>query len=130
MVITLPSNLYTYSTFGENGLAKVSLVEREGNVIKHLKDGFIDRTGKIVIEPQFDAAFGFYSNGLAKVKMNRLWGCIDETGKIVIPTQYTSINIVNNIIFVEQFRKWGIIDKNGNTIIAPTFDEVNNNEIN
>ena len=130
MVITLPSNLETYSTFGENGLAKVSLVERDGNVTLHLKDGFIDRTGIIVIEPQFDAAFGFYSNGLAKVKIDRLWGCIDETGKIVIPAQYSSINIVNNIIFVQQLRKWGIVDKNGNTIIAPTFDEVNDNEIN
>ena len=125
MVVTLPSTLTTYGSFDENGWASVTLVEREGNVVRHLKEGFIDRNGEIVIEPQFDAVRGFYGNGLAAVKIKGGWGCIDKTGKIVIPTNYASINIVKNVIFVELYRKWGIVDKNGNTIIAPIFEEIN-----
>lgn len=50
------------------------------------KYGFIDRSGKTVITPQFELTFGF-SEGLAAVRIGKKWGYIDKTGKMVIPLQ-------------------------------------------
>ena len=47
------------------------------------KLGYIDKTGKIIIEPQFDEAYVF-SNGLAKIKVGDKYGFIDKTSKVVI----------------------------------------------
>src|SRR4051812_8755457 len=50
------------------------------------KQGFIDRTGKIVIKPQFQGA-GEFSEGLAPVAINDNGykeGYIDRTGKFAI----------------------------------------------
>jgi len=61
--------------------------------------GFIDRTGKIVINPQFAEAFGF-NEGLAGVRTTKttgwygkgdLWGYIDKTGKYVLEPAYNEI---------------------------------------
>ncbi len=51
------------------------------------KHGYIDATGKVVIEPQFEDAKDF-SEGLAAVKINDKYGYIDETGNIVIQPQF------------------------------------------
>ncbi|MBP5241278.1 MAG: WG repeat-containing protein, partial [Bacteroidales bacterium] len=45
--------------------------------------GFMDKTGNVVIEPQFTEA-GDFSEGLAKVSVDWKWGYIDQTGKFVI----------------------------------------------
>jgi len=46
------------------------------------KWGFIDKTGKEVIELKYDELLDF-DNGLAMVKLNNKWGFIDKTGKEV-----------------------------------------------
>ncbi|HIO50419.1 TPA: WG repeat-containing protein [Candidatus Poribacteria bacterium] len=47
---------------------------------------YIDKTGKYVINPQFDSA-GNFSEGLAPVRIGDdktgKWGCIDKTGKFL-----------------------------------------------
>jgi hypothetical protein len=56
------------------------------------KVGFIDKTGKIVIAPQFDSASNedgiVFSEGLAAVKVSDKWGYIDKSGKFVIPPKF------------------------------------------
>ena len=47
--------------------------------------GYIDDTGKIVIDFQFDKASLFFADGYALVKMGSKYGVIDENGKYVIP---------------------------------------------
>ena len=49
--------------------------------------GFKDLSGKVVIPPQFDDV-GYFSEGLAPVRIGEKWGYIDKTGKIVIPPKY------------------------------------------
>jgi len=49
--------------------------------------GYIDKTGKVVIEPQFESA-GDFSEGLAAVSMNGKFGYIDVNGQFVIQPQY------------------------------------------
>ena len=51
------------------------------------KYGFIDKSGKMVIEPQFDGASDF-SEGLAQVEKDGKWGFIDKSGKVVIEPQF------------------------------------------
>ena len=53
-------------------------------VVQNGKWGFIDKTGKIVINPQFDEVdyFGFIE-GLCGVKIGDKRGFIDKTGKYV-----------------------------------------------
>jgi len=51
------------------------------------KWGFIDRKGRMVIEPKFDLAESF-SDGMARVKLGTFWGYIDRTGTVVIGFQY------------------------------------------
>src|SRR5580704_6582350 len=48
--------------------------------------GYIDKSGSIVINPQFDHAQPFAA-GLAPVRTGR-WGFVDPTGKIVINPQF------------------------------------------
>lgn len=77
------SGMIPTGNFSE-GLAPVSIPQQ--------KIGFIDRTGKVVITPQFDQRFdqeqGVFSDGLATVAMGNKWGYIDKTGKWVIAPQF------------------------------------------
>jgi hypothetical protein len=52
------------------------------------KYGFIDKTGKIVINPQFNEAQGFHE-GLAAVRIGEQWGFIDKNSKIIITPQFS-----------------------------------------
>ena len=51
------------------------------------KYGFIDKSGKVVIEPQFDDA-GAFSEGFACVEKDDKWGFIDKNGKVVVEPQF------------------------------------------
>ncbi|EOZ2107593.1 WG repeat-containing protein, partial [Campylobacter coli] len=55
------------------------------------KWGFIDKSGKIVIESKFDSG-GHFSEGLAGVKLNGKYGLIDKSGKIVIEPIFDDID--------------------------------------
>ena len=93
------------------------------------KFGFIDRTGKIIIEPQFDGVWSF-SEGLALVwngdfeDGNR--GYIDKTGKYVInPPSPGCASFFEGVAAAkvsENGTKWGYIDKTGKFDIQPQFD--------
>jgi len=53
--------------------------------------GFIDKGGKEVVEPRFQAA-GNFSEGLAEVQVDGLWGFIDKQGRMMIEPQYELAN--------------------------------------
>jgi hypothetical protein len=55
---------------------KLFLIKQNG------KYGYINRAGKVIIEPQFDLADEF-SEGLARIGIAGNFGYIDEAGKIV-----------------------------------------------
>lgn len=61
-------------------------------IFQNQKFGFMDRTGRIVIKPEFDDAQGF-SEGLALVTRNGRKEFIDETGKVaLVPKDFEPIN--------------------------------------
>ncbi len=112
------------------------------------KWGFIDKTGKIVVEPSFNSTEGFFefSDGLAAIsydtaeKVNndlklKKWGFIDKTGKIVIkPKFYRDCGIhcpkfsegLAAISADPNLKRYGFIDKAGKFVIQPKFEWASN----
>ena len=59
----------------------------EQTLLRTAKWGYIDPTGKVIIEPAFQQAEAF-SQGLAAVRINDRWGYINTLGKTAIKPQY------------------------------------------
>ena len=116
------------------GLAPVAVKDAGGT-----KYGFIDRTGKIVIQPQFDWV-GRFSEGLAmfgagdKSAADATFGFIDTRGQIVIQPQYDygyssepkaampdDLNFSDGLALVtsDHGETWAYIDKRGAVVIQP-----------
>lgn len=98
------------------------LVEKDGNY------GFIDKTGKIAIELQYNDAYAF-DYGLATVSKGEKWGMIDKNNKVVIPFVYDEAPTFDDesvekpmLIHAIKDKKQGMIDKNHKTIIPFNYD--------
>lgn len=92
--------------------------------------GFIDKNGKPVIAPEYDALdsfattpYGFYQ-GLTGVKKDSKWGFIDTSGKTIIPIIYDDIESFNNgLAGVRLGDKWGFINKLNQVVIPFNYSE-------
>ncbi|MGH9931600.1 MAG: WG repeat-containing protein, partial [Pyrinomonadaceae bacterium] len=118
----------------------------EGLAAVKIKDmwGFIDKTGKLVIQPQYIEAWSF-SEGLAAAEVpidrteqppcemrgdppSRYWvskkyGYIDKTGKMVIPPGYEYAGpFVDGLANVSSCRHVSFIDKSGKTRIDTQYE--------
>lgn len=93
-----------------------------------LRVGFMDKSGKVIVNPEFFEARDF-SEGLAAVKSDKnQWGYIDKTGRMVVDFQFASAADFSEgaaRIQLEGEDHWnglsGYIDRNGKTIIKPQF---------
>ena len=54
------------------------------------KIGYVNRKGRVVIQPQFEES-GEFAEGLAGVRIGSKWGYINEKGKIVINPQFDAV---------------------------------------
>jgi len=111
-----------------------------------LSYGFLDRQGRMVIQPSYTAAGGF-TEGLAPVStseaamfhrvedrmLNALsgagdrerWGFIDPNGALAIPMKFNRVSqFSEGLARARQGGKWGFIDKKGDFVIPPRFDWV------
>jgi len=90
------------------------------------KRGFIDKTGKVVIRPQFDRAWGF-SEGLARVVNGDRFGFIGKNGKPAFAATFDeAMDFQDGRAAVLIGGKWGFIDRTGRVCIQPSFEEVKN----
>jgi hypothetical protein len=79
--------------------------------------GFVNSNGATIVQPQYELAHNF-TNGIAWVRKNGLWGCIDKTGHTVIPTQYISPN--------DEFYGWMCLQTNeGFTFLNRQGERIN-----
>jgi ankyrin repeat protein len=91
--------------------------------------GYIDKTGKWIIKPQFHET-GHFHEGLAKISIKGeiggaqlRFGFIDRTGKIVIPVRFDAADPFSQGVAGVKFGgKWGYIDKSGNWVIQPKYE--------
>ena len=127
-IIFLVFGLFSLSALGQT-YDPLFLIKQNGRV------GYIDRTGKVVIEPQFDDGW-YFSEGLACVTVKGKTGFIDTSGIIVIKPQFNSlygcyeefreglapISMGSRELIKGQWvdnSKWGFVDKNGKVMILP-----------
>jgi len=93
---------------------KLFLIEKNG------KWGYIDRTGKVIIRPQFEDAY-YFSEGLAAVKLGDKLGYIDKTGRFVIKPQFNHAwDFSEGLARVTIGGKDGYINKTGKYIWEST----------
>ena len=95
------------------------------------KNGFIDKTGSVVIEPKYGWAESF-SEGLALIAedkpdsnayFNRK-AFIDNKGKRVTEFFKNAESFSEGLAAVEVNSLWGFVDKTGAIVIAPAYDFV------
>jgi len=89
--------------------------------------GYIDKSGKFVIKPQYRRAMDF-SEGLAPVWLEHNWALIDSAGKIVVPPIYSEVDsslFSEGLLAVKLKEHWGFIDASGRMVIQPTFPRAN-----
>jgi hypothetical protein len=85
------------------------------------KWGYIDATGKWIIDPQFERA-GNFADGLAPVVVGGRSGYIDSKGKFVVNPQYDfGDEFYEGLAFVGNGGKWGFIDTKGRVAIDAKF---------
>ncbi|MFY9618838.1 MAG: WG repeat-containing protein [Pyrinomonadaceae bacterium] len=118
-------------------------------ILRSVRYAFIDRTGKVVLQPKTRQSVDRFSEGLAAasviVRNNRLYrgyqepkyGFMDRTGKFVIPPQFDLVERFSEGRalfgqFVDDRTKWrdasrrgpvrvGYIDRTGQVIIKPEY---------
>lgn len=93
------------------------------------KWGFIDKIGKIVIQPTYEAVQPF-SEGMAAVQLNGKWHFINRKGATVIHSNSYEINpkitlkgyFSEGPVQIKKDGKYGFIDKNGTIVIQPIYN--------
>ncbi|HEY0655445.1 MAG TPA: WG repeat-containing protein, partial [Chryseosolibacter sp.] len=75
--------------------------------------GFLDREGKMRVEPRFELA-GDFSGGLAVVKKNNAFGFINRTGAFAVEPKFdNAFTFSNGLAVVEQDGSYGYINEEG-----------------
>lgn len=83
--------------------------------------GYIDRSGNLVIQPEYDAA-GMFAEGRAAVLSDGLWGYVSASGELVLSLQYSQAGrFSSGLAAVETAEGWKYIGLNGETAIQPGF---------
>jgi len=112
------------------GLAGICFADETPILPEKAKCGFIDKTGKIVIEPKYNQ-ISYFSEGLAAVSVDSdpytaKFGYIDRTGKQIIEPKFMSkaafndgLAVVSELVGKEI--KQGYIDKTGKYVIEPKY---------
>lgn len=108
-------------------VANDSLTQELARVRQNDLWGYIDRTGKQVVEPQFEKC-GDFSNGMAAVRKDDKWGYIDATGAWAIQPTFDRVKEFNSdrALVQKPDDSWGYIDKTGQDITTPVPDKYYN----
>jgi hypothetical protein len=102
------------------GMLKVSQRKEKSDYENNIF--FLDKTGKRISDKNYDDVY-YFSEGLAAVSKDGLWGFIDKTGKEVIPLKYSNVlNFSEGLAAVELNKKTGFIDAKGKEVIPFQFD--------
>jgi hypothetical protein len=111
---------YASQFFFRNGTATV--YKKDSN----LYGGLIDKTGKMLVEPQFYDNKG-HSEGLMPAGKTKKYGYYDLSGRAVFPEIFDQASLFDNGKAVVSFKgKYGVIDKDRNFVIQAVYDYLGN----
>lgn len=84
----------------------------------------MDRSGSVVIKPQFSSACLFHER-MACVEVKGKWGYIGKSGEMLILPQFEEAESFSSeaIAVVKLNNKYGFIDKTGRFLIPPGFEK-------
>ena len=89
------------------------------------KWGFIDKTGKWAISPEWDDVDIFHEDGLAIVTKDKKLGFVDTRGNLVIPaTWFEARHMSGGVVAVRDETKWGLLNTDGTTVVEPAWEFV------
>ena len=96
------------------------------------KWGYIDRAGRLVIQPQYEVAWDF-SEGLAYVRAGATRGVIDRTGKMVFTLQQVDMagyftEGLAPVQTASQPPRFGFVDRTGRIVINTEYGAARNFE--
>lgn len=95
--------------------------------------GFIDRSGRVVIEPRFEETYTLkqgcrpFRDGLQPVRVGDRWGYVDARGALAIPARFRAARCFSEGLAaalpgdVQREVQWGYIDRRGDWAIPPAF---------
>ena len=109
-----------------DGLARFLVVYLE-NGKRVPKWGYINNTGQVVIEPEYDNAKDF-CDGYAVVEKNNKVGIIDKNGRLVIPYKYDELwansTHPNGLAICNIGKKRVLIDMTGKELIPGYYESI------
>lgn len=117
-VMTLP--LFNSINFQENN----DLITISVNNFGIAKWGAINKTGKIIIEPQYDQLIA-NQNGVLLSRVEKKWGLVTNKGETIIPPTYEIARPFSkgfSAILLDG--KWGFMDTFGHLFVKPQYDMV------
>ena len=86
--------------------------------------GFINRDGKVILEPAAYSSAGVMSDGMFFVSDGTAYGYVDYFGKLAIPYQYEkALTFSEKLAAVQKDGKWGYINQQGETILPFEYAE-------
>jgi hypothetical protein len=92
------------------------------------KHVFIDKSGKVVIDPKDDILNGTFAEGVGTVQFITNHGVnavlIDRTGKVIANVQEIETDgFSEGVVPAKKSGKWGYMDATGGFVIEPQYDE-------
>lgn len=103
------------------GLARIGVTGDDGIA----RYGFVDKTGKIVVKPQFAEADCFVEELALVCNDKGKWGFINPEGKYVIEPKFESAaSFSEGMAAVCINNRWGFINKKGKYVVEPQFEKV------
>ncbi|MFN5634349.1 MAG: WG repeat-containing protein [Flavobacteriia bacterium] len=96
-------------------------------VVLNDKVGYIDATGKLVIELKYQyypncSKRGTFKSNTAIVMKDNKFGVINESGKTILGFNQTDIGEIKTLIAFKKGDVWGYKDLTGKVLITPAYD--------
>lgn len=109
-------------------LVEVPLNGKAGFPPAPSKHVFIDKTGKVVLDPKDDILNGTFSEGVGTVQFITKTGVsaelIDKSGRTILAVQdIETRGFSEGLVPAKKNKRWGYLDTKGQFVIEPHFEE-------
>jgi len=89
------------------------------------KWGIIDKTGKVLVEPEWDDIGPLAGEGFYMVAREGTWGILKKDGTEIVEPEWEDFRIIGeNLYAVMRGGKWGVIKPDGTVVVKLVWDEI------